>query len=96
MGNEHLHQQAKKRALAKLGFYTHLTVYVVVNLLLISINLISSAKHYWFIWPMLGWGIGICFHGLGTFLFFGGSGLKERMIQREMEKIVASQSEKNL
>lgn len=94
MENQQIYQQARKRAHAKLGFFTHLTVYVVVNLLLITINLISSPHDYWFIWPMLGWGVGICFHGLGTFLFFSGSGFKERMIQREMEKIVSNRNGK--
>ncbi len=94
MDNEQVYEQARRRANAKLGFYTHLTVYIVVNLLLIAINLISSARHYWFIWPMLGWGVGICFHGMGTFLFLSGSGFKERMIQREVEKMTAERDGK--
>ena len=80
---------ASKRANAKLGFYTHLSAYIVVNLLLIVINLISPARHYWFIWPLLGWGVGIFFHGMGTYMFLSGSGFKERIIQGEMERLSA-------
>lgn len=44
------------------GFRTHLIVYAAVNLGLMVINLASSGGHYWFQWPLIGWGIGILGH----------------------------------
>ena len=52
------YQKAKERVEAIKGFYIHLTVYVVVNLILFSINMIVSPDSLWFIWPLMGWGIG--------------------------------------
>jgi len=46
MENQEAYQRAKKRAEAKLGFYLHLAVYIVVNILLIIINLSTSAQYY--------------------------------------------------
>lgn len=82
-----LYEQARRRVDAKIGFFTHLGVYIVVNALLIVINLQSSPEHLWFYWPLLGWGIGIAFHALGVFVFFSGSLLKERLIAREVDKL---------
>lgn len=86
MQNGESYQRVKKRVEAKIGFYTHAAVYVVVNFLLIIINLATSSHYLWFKWPLIGWGIGLGFHALGTYVFFEGSSIKERLIQRELEK----------
>jgi hypothetical protein len=84
MEDQEAYQKARKRVEAKIGFFTHLAVYLSVNFLLI--NLATSRESFWFIWPLLGWGIGLVFHGLGVFVFSGPSSLKERMILKEMKK----------
>ncbi len=86
MEKEEAYQKAKKRVEAKIGFYIHLAVYVGVNILLIIINLITSSQYLWFKWPLIGWGIGVFFHALAVFAFTEGSSIKERMIQKEMQK----------
>jgi hypothetical protein len=81
---------ARRRAGAKLGFYIHLVAYVVVNCFLVAINLTYTPQRLWFFWPLLGWGIGIVFHaifGLGA-----GSAMRERMVQREAERIRSDRS----
>lgn len=64
---EERYHQAKKRVDEIKGFYGNLTAYVIVNLALMTINLMTSPEHIWFYWPMLGWGIGVIFHGLRVF-----------------------------
>jgi len=86
MENQEAYKKAKKRVEAKLGFYIHVAVYVVVNTLLIIINLLTSSQYLWFKWPLIGWGIGLFFHALGVFVFSGESAVKEQMIQKEMQK----------
>lgn len=86
MDNHDAYQRAKKRVEAKIGFYIHLAVYLVVNLLLIFINVTTSTQYLWFKWPLIGWGIGLFFHALGVFVFSQGLAFKERMIEREMKK----------
>jgi class 3 adenylate cyclase len=48
------------------GFETsvriHLTVFLVVNLMLIGIWAASGGGYFWPIWPILGWGIGLGCH----------------------------------
>jgi hypothetical protein len=86
MENQEAYQRAKKRVEAKLGFYIHLAIYIVVNILLIIINITTSTQYLWFKWPLIGWGIGVFFHALGTFVFSAGSVIKEWMIEKEMKK----------
>ena len=86
MKTDQSYEQAKKKVKAKIGFMIHLTVYILVNGLLISINLFQSDGTAWSAWPMFGWGIGLLFHGLGVFLFSSLAKFKEQMIQNELKK----------
>jgi hypothetical protein len=80
------YEKAKKRVEEKLGFYTHLAVYFLVNGILIIINLTQSPGELWFYWPLLGWGIGVFFHGMGVYVWGEGSTMKDSMIKKEMER----------
>jgi len=82
------YQKAKKRVEAIKGLYIHLTVYIVVNLILFSINMIVSPDSLWFYWPLMGWGIGVVFHVLSVLGFSRafGEDWEERKIRELMEK----------
>ncbi|MBT9160489.1 MAG: hypothetical protein DDT26_01776 [Dehalococcoidia bacterium] len=47
------------------GFVFHLVAYILVNLGLITLNLLVVPEVIWFFWPLLGWGIGVVCHYLG-------------------------------
>jgi hypothetical protein len=49
------------------AFYIHLTQYVVVIPMLAAINIATSPRYLWFLWPALGWGAGVLSHALITF-----------------------------
>ncbi len=80
-----IEQLARKRAGAKLGWYIHATVYIVVNLLLAALSAMSG--HHWAVFPALGWGIGLAIHGAVVFLLSGGAGLHERLVQQERDRL---------
>ena len=86
MEDQEAYAKAKERVEARIGFYTHLAVYVGVNILLIVINLLTSSQYLWFKWPLIGWSVGLFFHGLGVFGSTKGSLMKERMIKKEMNR----------
>lgn len=48
------------------GLKVHLTIYVLVNLFLMSLNLANAADGIWFFWPLLGWGLGVAGHYWST------------------------------
>jgi transcriptional regulator with XRE-family HTH domain len=49
------------------AFYVHLTQYLIVIPILAAINLVSYSSYLWFIWPALGWGLGVAAHGASVF-----------------------------
>jgi hypothetical protein len=49
---------------AKIGFGYHLTAYLAINAILVWINMDMSPQTLWVQWPIIGWGIGLAFHGL--------------------------------
>ena len=85
--NEDIDRIARKRAGAKLGWYTHAVVYVVVNAFLFVISFEGFTHRPWSIYPALGWGVGLALHGLAVFLLGSGSDLRERLEQRERERL---------
>lgn len=69
-----------------MSFFIHLGVYLGVMTLLIVLNLVVTKGYFWAMWPMIGWGSAIIIHALFTFVFTTKSGMKERLIEKEMQK----------
>ena len=84
-----LERQARRQAGAKLGWYIHALVYVCVNVMLALLSA-TSGKH-WAVFPALGWGLGLAIHGIVVFFVTGGAGFHEKLIQRERERLGATQ-----
>lgn len=84
--DDELRRRAKRRVNQKMGFYIHLTVYVLVNLGLAAINLAGGGKS-WHLWPLAGWGLGLAIHGIVTFASLRGEGVRERMLEQEIERL---------
>jgi hypothetical protein len=82
------YRKAKARVRDLKGFYVHLTVYVLVNLVLLTINLLTSPHRLWFVWPLMGWGIGLVLHALRVFGWGRRSGedWEERKTNELMER----------
>jgi hypothetical protein len=80
--------KARKRVEEIKGFYGNLIAYVIVNIGLVVINLLTSPAYLWFFWPMLGWGIGVVFHGLKVFNYmpFLGKEWEEQKIKEFMDR----------
>ena len=86
MENTITYSDAKRHVERKLSFFIHLAVYLVVNSGLMLFNLTVVPAKLWAVWPLLGWGIGLLFHGLATFLSAPGANWKQRMIENELKK----------
>ena len=67
MSEEEIYEEAKKRVKAKREFFSHLTAYIAVNILLIIIWALTGAGFPWFLFPAGGWGIGIVFHFVSAY-----------------------------
>ena len=87
MSDDDLERLARERAGAKLGWYAHAAVYVVVNLFLFAVSVHGFGERRWSVFPVLGWGLGLALHGISVFVLGAGSGLRERMVQKERERL---------
>ncbi|MGS0755208.1 2TM domain-containing protein [Roseateles sp. GG27B] len=90
MSELELRKAAKKRVGIKMGFYIHLLVFVAVNSGLYLLNNFTSGFNNglrWHHFPLFGWGIGLAIHGLVTFLSLQGMGLRERLLEQEIESL---------
>jgi hypothetical protein len=81
-----LAQKAEKIAEEKMGFLTHLGVYILVNLLLVLVWWFTrdGDTFPWFIFPVIGWGIGLSAHFISV---YAGTNLLEKMTEKELEKL---------
>jgi len=89
MSEEEIREIATKRVRAKKGFYSHLTAYVIVNLMLVAIWYFTGHGYFWPMWVMLGWGIGLIFNAVATFSKHDIS-WETKEIEKEVEKIKKS------
>jgi uncharacterized integral membrane protein len=87
------YQQALKRVKRIKGFYSHLMVYIVINVMLLIVNYKNSdANENFWRWQMfstaLFWGIGLLGHALSVFMptMLIGKDWEERKIKELMEK----------
>lgn len=86
MDEQTKYQEAKQRVEEIKGFYIHLVTYVLVNAVLVIINLFTSPEYLWFIWPIIGWGVGLVIHAFSVFSNLWGKSWEERKIKEIMEK----------
>jgi len=86
MTDEELQKTAKRRVDIKMGFYTHLMVFILVNGGLYLLNSLNGGGR-WHHFPLYGWGLGLAIHGVVTFLSLNGMGMREKLLAQEMEAL---------
>ncbi len=87
-------KRAKKRVEELKGFYIHLLVYIVINIFIIAVMVISQSRkedfslHYYNFTTAIFWGIGLLIHAMITFRLnpFFGKSWEDRMIQKYMDE----------
>ena len=88
MEKQHYYK-ARKRVKKVKEFYSHLFTYVVISIFLVALNVFTmwgdSHFFFWAAFPILGWGLGVIFHGFDVFGF--GKNWEEKRILAEMQKI---------
>ncbi|MEM8999211.1 MAG: 2TM domain-containing protein [Bacteroidota bacterium] len=85
--NEYKYKKAKERVECIKGFYTNVTVYVIVITLMALLNYFTTSFP-WVVFPAVGWGLGVIAHGFSAFGYnpFLGSDWEERKIRELMNR----------
>ncbi|MHC5201603.1 2TM domain-containing protein [Myroides sp. LJL119] len=81
--NEELLAQAKKKVAKIKKFYSHLTVYIMVNVFLIILNLLTEPNFMWSFIVLFAWGISIVVQGMQVYnySFFLGEDWESKKIK---------------
>lgn len=87
--SDSIEARAAMRVRRKLGFYTHATIFILVNLGLFLAHEFTGRPHKPFM--LWGWGLGLAIHGLLTFASLQREGLRERMLRQEIERMKREQ-----
>jgi hypothetical protein len=87
-------EEARKKVIAKKGFYQHLMSYILVNFFLLVLNLLTTPDSLWVVYPLLGWGIGLAFHYVEVFGIPGFDILSKEWEEKQLDKELQSLAEK--
>ncbi|HEX9979280.1 MAG TPA: histidine kinase [Flavobacterium sp.] len=70
------------------GFYSNLYSYILINIGLAVLNLATYPQFLWFLFPVIGWGIGVIVHWMSVFNYipFLGRDWEERKIREIIER----------
>ena len=79
--------EAEKRVKQRTELIRHIGTYLIINGFLVVVWALTGAGYPWFLWVMAGWGIGLLFHIVDYFSGRRGSASRERMVEKEMEKM---------
>tara|TARA_R110002049_G_scaffold195912_1_gene365057 strand:- start:105 stop:398 length:294 start_codon:yes stop_codon:yes gene_type:complete len=85
--------KARERAKAKYGFFVHAGVYAAVMVLLVIINLVTSPREIWFVWPLIGWGFAVALHGVRVFLLADKNVVIDKLTERELRHSSADKTD---
>ena len=83
------YQDAKKHVQKQKEFWVHLAVFVVVNAVLITLNLMKTPDKLWFHWVLMGWGAGLLLNGFQVF----GNGIAKNWEARKIQELVKQDEE---
>lgn len=77
---------ARRRAGAKMGWYIHATVFLLVNAFLLFKS--TAMGQHWAVFPAFGWGLGLLIHGFVVFFGHSGFGLRQSLLERERQRLL--------
>ena len=94
LSDEEIERIARRRAGAKLGWYIHATLYVVVNLVLFALSAYGFGHRPWSVFPVIGWGVGLAMHAISVFVLGSGSSFREQLVERERARLQRQQQDR--
>ncbi len=77
-------EREARQILKRRAFYVHLAVFVAVQLMLIGVWALGGGGFPWFLFPLMGWGIGVAAHGAAAFLL---SAPDDIVLEREQRRL---------
>ncbi len=80
-------EREARQILRRRAFYLHLAVYLAVQVALVAIWALVGGGFPWFLFALIGWGIGLVTHGAAAFLLAHPDDI---VLQREQRRMAAT------
>ena len=77
-------EREARRILRRRVFLVHASVYLATNLSLFAIWALAGGGYPWFVFPIVGWGIGLAAHGAVAFLL---ESPQDLVLEREQRRL---------
>ena len=77
-------EREARQILKRRTFYLHLSVYLAVQVMLVANWALVGGGFPWFLFPLLGWGVGVVAHGASAFLLAHPDDI---VLQREQKRM---------
>ena len=79
-------EREARQILRRRVFWLHASIYAATNLMLFVVWVLVGGGHPWFLYPILGWGIGLAAHGAAAFLL---ASPQDIVLEREQRRLDA-------
>lgn len=77
-------EREARQILRRRAFLVHAAVFAAVNAMLIGVWVLAGAGYPWFLFPLMGWGVGLVAHGATAYLLANPNDLVLEREQRRM------------
>lgn len=90
---DNLRQRAEKIVEERYELLMHFGIYVVINVILVGVWLLTGAGYPWFLWVVLAWGAGIIIHLISFWMSSRAGIRKDLLIEKEIKRLKDNQGE---
>lgn len=77
-------EREARQILRRRAFMVHAAIYVAVNLMLICVWALAGGGFPWFLFPVMGWGVGLVAHAASAYLLANPNDIVLEREQRRM------------
>jgi hypothetical protein len=77
-------EREARRILRRRAFWVHAAIYLATNIAVVAIWALVGGGYPWFLFPILGWGIGLAAHGAVAFLL---ASPQDLVLEREQRRL---------
>ena len=77
-------EREAKQIWRRRAFFVHAAIFGAVNALIFTIWVLAGAGFPWFLFPLMGWGVGLVAHGASAYLL---SDPNDIVLEREQRRM---------
>ena len=77
-------EREARKILRRRAFWLHATIYAATNVAIFLVWVMVGGGYPWFVFPIIGWGIGLAAHGAAAFLMVS---TQDLVLEREQRRL---------